>query len=40
MPENGSVRVAIVPVSENYGCVTMCAEAGVRVISCDKPISP
>ena len=30
---------AIVPVSQNYPCVTACAEAGVRVVSCEKPIS-
>ena len=29
----------IVPVSQNYPCVTACAEAGVRVVSCEKPIS-
>ena len=30
---------AIVPVSQNYSCVTACASAGVRVVSCEKPIS-
>ena len=29
----------IVPVSQNYPCVTACAEAGVRVVSCEKPLS-
>jgi predicted dehydrogenase len=29
----------IVPVSQNYPCVTACAKAGVRVVSCEKPIS-
>jgi predicted dehydrogenase len=30
---------AVVPVNQNYSCVTICAEAGVRVVSCEKPIS-
>lgn len=30
---------AIVPVSQNHPVVTACAEAGVRVISCEKPLS-
>ena len=30
---------AVVPVSQNYPCVTTCARAGVRVVSCEKPIS-
>ena len=30
---------AVVPVSQNYPCVTACARAGVRVVSCEKPIS-
>ncbi len=30
---------AIVPVSQNHPCVVACAEAGVRVVSCEKPIS-
>ena len=29
----------VVPVSQNYPCVTTCARAGVRVVSCEKPIS-
>lgn len=30
---------AIVPVSHNFAVVRACAEAGVRVVSCEKPIS-
>jgi hypothetical protein len=30
---------AVVPVSQNYPVVKVCAEAGVRVVSCEKPIS-
>ena len=30
---------AVVPVGQNYPCVTACARAGVRVVSCEKPIS-
>ncbi|MEW6749379.1 MAG: Gfo/Idh/MocA family oxidoreductase [Candidatus Latescibacterota bacterium] len=30
---------AVVPVSQNYPVVRACAEAGVRVVSCEKPIS-
>lgn len=30
---------AVVPVSQNYPVVKACAEAGVRVVSCEKPIS-
>lgn len=30
---------AIVPVGQNYPTVIACAEAGVRVVSCEKPIS-
>ena len=30
---------AVVPVSQNHPCVTACAEAGVRAVSCEKPIS-
>ena len=30
---------AIVPVSQNFPTVVACAEAGVRVVSCEKPIS-
>ena len=30
---------AIVPVTHNYPTVVACAEAGVRVVSCEKPIS-
>ena len=30
---------AVVPVGQNYPCVTTCARAGVRVVSCEKPIS-
>ncbi len=30
---------AIVPVAQNYPTVVACAEAGVRVVSCEKPIS-
>ena len=30
---------AVVPVSQNYPTVVACAEAGVRVVSCEKPIS-
>ena len=30
---------AVVPVGQNYPCVTTCARAGVRVVSCEKTIS-
>lgn len=30
---------AVVPVSQNYPTVVACAEAGVRVVSCEKPIA-
>lgn len=30
---------AIVPVAHNYATVVACAEAGVRVVSCEKPIA-
>ena len=30
---------AVVPVSQNFPVVKACAEAGVRVVSCEKPIS-
>ena len=29
---------AVVPVAHNYAVVAACAEAGVRVVSCEKPI--
>ena len=29
---------AVVPVGQNYAVVAACAEAGVRVVSCEKPI--
>ncbi len=29
----------VVPVSQNYPCISACAAAGVRVVSCEKPIS-
>ena len=30
---------AILPVSQTYGAVMACAEAGVKVISCEKPMA-
>ncbi len=33
------IVAAVVPVSQNYPVVKACAEAGVRVVSCEKPIS-
>lgn len=36
VPDIASV---VVPVSQNYPCISACAEAGVRVVCCEKPIS-
>jgi len=33
------IVAAVVPVSQNYPVVKACAEAGVRVVGCEKPIS-